>query len=68
VRRAPGAGDDDAQTARESILGVFEHLVGHAVGGQHARLVGNAESVELRDRVLHGLPVALAAHHHPGQR
>jgi hypothetical protein len=54
--------------ARRRVLGVFEHLVGHAVGGEHARLVGDPERVELRHRVLHDLPVAFAAHHHPGQR
>ena len=54
--------------ARTRVLRVLEHVVGHAVRGQHARLVGDAEGVELRDGVLHDLPVAVAAHHHARQR
>ena len=57
-----------AQAARAGVLGVFEHVVGHPVRGQHARLVGDAERVELRGRVPHDLPVAVAAHHHADQR
>ena len=57
-RRPRGAG----------VLRVLEHVVGHPVRGQHARLVGDAEGVELRDRVAHDVPVAVAAHHDADQR
>ena len=37
---APGAGDDRPHAAGRGLLGVGEHLVGHAVGADHLRLVG----------------------------
>ena len=68
MRGAAGARDDDAQPAWPGVLGVLEHVVGHAMRGEHARLVGDAEGVELRHRVLHDVPVAVAAHHHARER
>ena len=68
VRGAAGAGDDAAQAARAGVLGVLEHVVGHPVRRHHARLVGDAERVELRGGMAHDVPVAVAAHHDADQR
>ncbi len=49
--RAAGAGDDGLQAARGRAFGVGEHFVGHAVGRDDPRFVGDAELLENRDRV-----------------
>ena len=59
-----GAGDDRPQAAAFGLLGIGEHLVGHAVGGNHPRLERHAELGENVGGVLHGLPVTAGAHDH----
>jgi hypothetical protein len=60
MRRAAGAGDDAAQPARAGVLGIFQHVVRHAVRGEHAGLVRDAECLELGSCVAHDVPVAVA--------
>ena len=43
-------------------LGVGKHVVGHAVGRDHACLVGDIELLENLHCVLHGVPVAAGTH------
>ena len=49
-------------------LGEGEHLVGHAVGADDARLVGDAEPLEHGDGRLHRRPVAGRPHHDGDER
>ena len=46
VGRAPGAGDDDLEAPAAGGLGVFDQPVGRPVGGNHLRLIRNAEFCE----------------------
>jgi hypothetical protein len=57
VRRATGAGNDGLQAAPGGAFGVGKHVVGHAVGRHHARLMRDIELLENLDCVLHGVPV-----------
>src|SRR4030095_6574487 len=57
-----------AQPSARRVPRVLEHVVGHPVRGQNARLVADAERIELRGRVAHDVPVAVAAHHHADLR
>ena len=60
---APPAPAMIARTPRSGrFLGEGEHLVGHAVGAHHARLVGHAEALEHGDRRPHRRPVAGRPH------
>ena len=51
-----------------ALLGVGEHLVGHAVRRNHLRFVGNAELLQHGHRVLHHVPVGRGTHHDADQR
>ena len=68
MSRAAGPGDDRPQAARGGAFGVREHLVGHAVRRDDARLVGNAELGENLGSGAQGFPVAAGAHDHTDDR
>ena len=61
---APCARDDGFEAPAARGLGVGKHVVGHAVGRNHAGLVRDAELLENLHCVLHGVPVAAGAHDH----
>ena len=62
VRSPAGACDDEPQAPAGCGFRVREHVVGHAMRGNDPRLGGHTERVQLRDRVLHHVPVVVASH------
>ena len=54
--------DDGLQASACSGFGVGKHVVGHAVGRDHAGLVRDAELLKDLHCVLHGVPVAAGTH------
>lgn len=62
MRRAAGAGDDNAEAGRLGALGKGIEAFRRAVGGDDPRVVGDTERVERLGGVAHGRPVGLAAH------
>ena len=65
---ATGPGDDRPHAAAGGRFGEGEHLVGHAVGADHLRLVGDAEVLEHLHRLVHRRPIARRAHHDGDER
>ncbi len=64
VGRTARTGDDGLQAPAGGGFGVGEHVVGHAVGRDHPRLVRDAELLKNLHCVLHGVPVAAGTHDH----
>jgi len=62
VGRAAGTGDDGFEAPACGGLGVAEHVVGHAVGGNDARLKADTKLLENLDCVLHGVPIRVGTH------
>jgi len=62
VGGATSAGDDGLQAALACLLGIAEHVVGHAVGRHHAGFMGHAEVGENLGCYLHGVPVTVGPH------
>ena len=62
VRRTARAGNDRPQPPRRRLVGKGEHVVRHAMRGDHALLVRHLELVQDVRRVTQGLPVAGGAH------
>src|ERR1051325_5094136 len=60
--RSPRARDDHLHAAALRPGAVVEHHVRGAMGGHDLRLIGNVELAEDLRRVLHGVPIGLAAH------
>jgi thioredoxin len=60
----PAPGDDGLQAPACGGFGVGKHVVGHAVGRDHAGLVRDAELLKNLHCVLHGVPVAAGTHDH----
>ena len=63
-----GPGDDRLHAAIGCRFGEGEHLVGHAMGADDPRLVGDAEALEDLDGLVHRRPVARRAHHDGDER
>ena len=62
VGSTASARDDGLQASACGGFGVGKHVVGHAVGRDHAGLVCNAELLKNLHCVLHGVPVAAGTH------
>ena len=62
MRRAACAGNDGLQATARCRFGVGKHVVGHAVRGDDARLMRDAELLQDGDGVLHGVPIGVGTH------
>ena len=60
--RTAGTCNQRLQAAAGSGFCVAEHVVGHAVGGNDARLEADTKLLENLDCVLHGVPIGTGAH------
>ena len=62
MRRPARTGDDGLQATAGGGFGIGKHVVGHAMRRDDACLVRDAELLQDRDCVLHGVPVGVGAH------
>ena len=58
----PRSGNDRFEAPASGLFGVGKHVVRHAVGRNHLRLMRNAEVLENLHRVLQGVPVRPGTH------
>ena len=68
MRRAPRPGDNHPQPAFGGTLGVFQHVNGHSMGGNHPGFKGNLEICEDLRGGAHGFPVGIRTHDQANQR
>ena len=61
MRGTAGTGNDAGKPARGGTFGVRESVIGRAMRGEDLRLMRHTEGGQLKDRVLHDLPIAIAA-------